>query len=60
MTDGTHEASNLARLGLDATGEVTDLVEQAAALGHQVLDLAIRMHHGGVIPSAESLTDLGQ
>jgi len=46
-------------LGLDATGQVGDLVEQAASLCHQLPDLAISVHDRGVIPTTEGLTDLG-
>lgn len=46
-------------LGLDAAGQVGDLVEQAASLCHQLPDLAISVHDRGVIPTAEGLTDLG-
>lgn len=45
---------------LDSAGELCDLVIDRTALLHQVANLLIRVHHGGVIPSAEELTDLGQ
>ena len=44
-------------LGFDTTREVGDLVEQGPTLGHQLPDFAVRMHHRGVIPPPERLTD---
>lgn len=47
-------------LRLDAAGEVRDLIEQTAPFGHEVADLSISVHHGGVIATTEGLADLGQ
>ena len=47
-------------LRLDPAGEVGDLVVQAAPFGHQLPDLPVGVHHGGVIAAAEGLADLGQ
>lgn len=44
---------------LDALGQLGDLVEGRTALGHQVPDLLLRVDHGGVVPAAELLPDLG-
>ena len=44
-------------LGLNAAREIGDLVEQRATLGHQLADLSVCMHHRGVIPPPERLTD---
>ena len=49
----------LARLGLDARCQVSDLVVQAAALADELADLAVCMHHRCVITAAEGLPDLG-
>src|SRR5439155_24229667 len=45
---------------LDAVGEFGDLVVQRAPLGHLLADLAVGVHHGGVVAAAEGLTDTGQ
>lgn len=45
---------------LDPVGEFGDLVVDGAALGHQRADLAVRVHHRGVVPPAELRTDLRQ
>jgi hypothetical protein len=47
------------RLLLDSVGQLSDLVEHAAAFCHQGADLAISVHHGRMITSAELLSDLG-
>lgn len=47
-------------LRLDPAGQVGDLIEQTSALGHQLANLAISMHHGGVITTTEGLADLRQ
>ena len=47
-------------LGLDARGQVGHLVEQGPPLGHELPDLAVGMHHGGVVSSTEGLADLRQ
>jgi len=44
-------------LRLNAAREVRDLVEQGPTLGHQLADLSVCMHHRGVIPPPERLTD---
>ena len=43
----------------DPGGELFDLIEDLAAFGHLVADLALGVHHGGVV-AAEGLPDLGQ
>ena len=49
-----------ALLRFDPAGEVGDLVEQAASLGHELADLPVGMHHRGVVSAPECLADLGQ
>ena len=44
-------------LGLDTAREVGDLVEQGSTLGHQLADLSVCMHNGGVISPPKRLTD---
>jgi hypothetical protein len=44
---------------LDPGGEFLHLVVGAAAFGHLFADLAVRMHHCGVIAAAEDLADPG-
>src|SRR5688572_5913905 len=51
--------SGLAGLHLDAVGELADLVEDGPALGEQLADLAVGVHHRGVVASAELAPDLG-
>ena len=50
----------LAGLLLDPVGELGDLVVDAAALGDQLADLLVGVHHRGVVAAAELLADLGQ
>src|SRR5690625_6799031 len=38
---------------LDPVGELSDLVEGRALLGHLLADLAVGVHHRGVVPAAE-------
>src|SRR5450432_3213852 len=45
---------------LDPVGQLSDLVVDRAALGHQGSDLAVGVHDRGVIPAAKLLADLGQ
>lgn len=52
--------SDGAGLGLDSAGQVCDLIEQTAPFGHELADLAIGVHHRGVITAAEGLSDLRQ
>src|SRR5262245_52042673 len=52
--------SLLLGLMLDAVGQLGDLVEHAAPFGHQLPDLALGMHDGGVVAPAELLADLRQ
>ncbi len=47
-------------LKLDSVGELGDLVIDRAALGHELADLAVSMHHCGVVAAAEGLPDLGK
>jgi hypothetical protein len=47
-------------LGLDSGGEVGHLVEQTAALGHQLANFSVSVHHRGVIAATKSLTDFWQ
>ncbi|KZX22484.1 hypothetical protein EV639_10351 [Rathayibacter tanaceti] len=46
-------------VGLDASGQLGDLVVNAAALFHELRDLLVRVHHCRVIAVAEQLPDLG-
>lgn len=47
-------------MGLDSTGQIGDLIEQTAALSHELADLPVGVHHRGVIATPEGLADLGQ
>ena len=44
-------------LRADARGELGDLVVNGAALGHELADLLVGVHHGGVVAAAELLPD---
>jgi hypothetical protein len=44
----------------DAVGELGDLVVERPAFRHVLPDLAVRVHHGGVVTAAEGLADPGQ
>lgn len=57
-TGDTDVSLERSRLRLDPTGQVGDLVEQTAALGHQLPDLAVGVHHRRVITTTESLSNL--
>lgn len=48
------------RRGLNSTGEIGDLIEQGTTFGHQLPNLSIGVHDGGVVAAAEGLTDLRQ
>lgn len=48
----------LPRLLFDAVGQLADLVVDAATLCHQLSDLSLSMHHGGVVAIPELLPDL--
>src|SRR6476619_2174864 len=50
--------SALAGLHLDPVGELADLVEQRATLGEELTDLAVGVHHRGVVATAELAPDL--
>ena len=52
--------SALLCLRLDAVGQFGDLVVHTSTLGHELSDLAIGVHNGGVIAAAKLLTDLGK
>ena len=52
--------SDGAGLRLDSAGQVCDLIEQTTPFGHELADLAICVHHRGVITATERLSDLGQ
>lgn len=52
--------SHSSGLRFDPAREVGDLIEQAAPLRHELANLAVSMHDSGVVPTAESLTDLRQ
>src|SRR5699024_7411437 len=45
---------------LDLCRELGDLVEDRATFLHELADLLVRMHHGGVVAAAELLTDPDQ
>jgi hypothetical protein len=45
-------------LGLNSGGQIGDLVKQTASLGHELANLPIGMHDGGVVASTESLANL--
>src|SRR5665648_966017 len=45
---------------LDPVREFGHLVVDGAALGHQLTNLPVRVHDGGVVAAAELLADLGQ
>ncbi len=45
---------------LDAVGQLADLVVDVATLGHLLANLAIGVHHRGVVTAAELLADLRQ
>ena len=47
-------------LGFNPAGEVCDLVIKTSALGHQLPNLAIRMHNRCVITATKSLADFWQ
>ena len=44
-------------LQFDSVSELCDLVINRAAFCHQVANLAISVHDGGVVAAAEGLTD---
>lgn len=48
----------LSGLLLDPVGQLGHLVEDAASLCHELADLAVGMHHRGVVAAAELLADL--
>jgi hypothetical protein len=48
----------LLRLVFDPVRQLGDLVENTAPLGHQLPDLAFRVHDRGVVAAAELLADL--
>ena len=50
----------LCALLLDPVRQFGDLVVDRAALGHQLPDLLLRVHHGRMVAAAELLTDLRQ
>src|SRR4051794_10695954 len=52
--------SRLAGGGLDPAGQLAHLVEDGAALGEQLVDLAVGVHHRRVVTVAELRPDLGQ
>ena len=45
-------------LELDPVGQLSNLVIDRASLSHELADLAISMHHCGVVAAAEGLTNL--
>jgi hypothetical protein len=55
---GGKRSSRRPWLGFDSAGQIGDLVEERATLCHQLPDLAVGVHHGGVVPPTEGLADL--
>ena len=49
-----------ASLLADSVGELCDLVVDRASLSHELADLSIGMHHGGVVATTKSLADFWQ
>ncbi|ETI89713.1 MAG: hypothetical protein Q613_PSC00107G0001, partial [Propionibacterium sp. DORA_15] len=45
---------------LDAVGDLGDLVEDLTLLPHESADLAVGVHHRGVVLATKLSTDLGQ
>lgn len=45
---------------LNPVGELCDLVIDRAAFGHQLADLPVSMHNGGVVTAAKKLADFRQ
>lgn len=59
--EDTHlHSTRLLCLLFDAAREFGDLVVDLASLIHELPDLAIGMHHGGVVAAAEFCADLRQ
>ena len=56
--NGQNRFLGLFSLLLDAGGQLIDLVIDRAALSHELADLPVGMHHGGVIAAAKCLADL--
>ena len=48
----------LLSLLLNTGGQLVDLVIDRTALSHELADLSVGMHHGGVIAAAKCLADL--
>ena len=46
------------RLGLNPARQIGDLVVEAATLRHELANLAVRVHHRGVVTTTERLPDL--
>lgn len=44
----------------DLIGQFSDLIKDGPALSHEFTDLPFGIHHGGMVPAAELLTDLRQ
>lgn len=44
----------------DSVGELGDLVVDRATLSHELADLSIGMHHGGVVATTKGLADFWQ
>jgi len=49
---------SLTRLVTDPVGQLGDLVVRCAAFAHQLTNLAVGVHDGGVVAPAEQLSDL--
>ena len=56
---GYHHFPSSAGLVADPVGQLGDLVVDRPALRHQMADLAVCMHDGGVVAASELLADLG-
>lgn len=57
---GRRKLTQGAGAGLDDLGQFLDFVVGAAVLRHLLADLAVRVHHGGVVLAAELVADLGE
>ena len=57
LSSGKWDILLVPRLKFDSVGELSDLVIDRAALGHELADLTVGMHHCGVIAAAEGLAN---
>lgn len=59
ITLGVARREHLLGALFDARGELGHLVVDRAALGDELRDLLVRVHHGRVVTATKQLTDLG-